>query len=496
MKRSIVFALAIALLGACSTKEIDTQTLTQDDVVFYTFFEQPVAPETKVYVNEDLHLRWTADDRVSIFNKNTGNQQFRFTGETGDNIGEFSKVEEDDDVTGSPLSNVVSVYPYLPNTEISEAGVLTVTLPYEQIYAENSFGQDANTMVAVASDNMLQYKNVCGYLRISLFGEGRSIDCVELRGNNDEQIAGTASITMQPGGLPTVEMSEDADQAVILSFETSLELGSSAAESIDLWFVIPPVTFSKGFTISVIQTNGEFFETSTSKSITIERNKLLKMSPVEVETTIIPTLPVPESVDLGLSVKWASCNLGASSPEDFGIYYMWGETEPNEYKGSTTNLSYKWYDHNPNGGWVIKYCDNPNFGSNGFVDGKTVLDLEDDAAHVKLGGKWRMPTADEITELTRRCTWEWVSLNGVYGAKVSSKGMSIFIPAAGQRRTRDWYYGQGFKGNYWSRTLGNSPMNACCLDFEESNTGNGGFNGVKPDFDRTWALPIRPVYAE
>ena len=107
MKRTLAYALAATLLAACTIQEKDFQTPVQDEAVFYASFEQPTEPGTKVYANEDLLLRWTADDRVSIFEKNTYNQQFRFIGETGANAGGFKKVGGDDYYTGKAVPNVV-----------------------------------------------------------------------------------------------------------------------------------------------------------------------------------------------------------------------------------------------------------------------------------------------------------------------------------------------------------------------------------------------------
>ena len=156
MKRSFVFALVVTLFAACSIKEIDIQTPIQDDVMFYASFEQPAGIDTKVYANEDMLLRWTADDRVSIFNKLTYNQEYLFTGQTGANAGGFKKVDNDEFVTGNAISHVVSVYPYQETTTITEDEVLSVTLPSEQLYAEHTFGLGANTMVSVSEDNVLQ----------------------------------------------------------------------------------------------------------------------------------------------------------------------------------------------------------------------------------------------------------------------------------------------------------------------------------------------------
>ena len=147
-------------------------------------------------------------------------------------------------------------------------------------------------------------------------------------------------------------------------------------------------------------------------------------------------------VDLGLpsGLKWATCNVGASSPEEYGGYYAWGETEEKEnYDWST----YKWCNGSPT--TMTKYCTS----SNGTVDNKTTLDLEDDVAHVKWGGSWRMPTLNEQQELLNKCTWSWTTKDGVDGYKVTGpNGNSIFLPAAGQRDGRK----VGFRewGDCWS----------------------------------------------
>ena len=158
------------------------------------------------------------------------------------------------------------------------------------------------------------------------------------------------------------------------------------------------------------------------------------------------TIPAPatdsRAVDLGLSVKWASCNVGATAPEEYGGYYAWGETEE---KNSYFWSNYKYYNNTYN--TCTKYIPSSSYGT---VDDKTTLEPEDDVATVKWGGNWRMPTLDEIKELINNCTWEWTTLNGVNGYRVTGpNGNSIFLPATG------WHSGaevsnQGSVGAYWS----------------------------------------------
>ena len=488
MKRiALYIGMAVALVISCSIQEENFETPQKDDVVFYASFEQP-SEGTRVYANDNLYLRWTADDRVSIFNKITYNQQYKFLGETGDNSGGFNRVDAAESETGIPISHVVSVYPFQEGSKISEEEVLTLTLPAEQHYAENTFGLGANTMVSVSSDNVLQYKNVGGYLRLNLYGEGVSVSSITLKGNNGEKLAGTASVTMPVDGVPSVEMASDATTEISLICDTPVQLGANAEESTPFWFVVPPVTFDKGFTVSFTKTSGSVFEKSTSRSIIIERNHLSKMSPIEVVGGA-PTTPIPEAVDLGLpsGLKWGSFNVGASKPEEYGDYYAWGETEP---KSNIDLFSNKWWILAPDyTTWLTKYCTNSICGYNGFTDGKTVLDPEDDTAYVNLGGKWRMPTDAEFTELWENCTWEWTSMNGINGQKVTGpNGKSIFLPAAGG--VSDDVGDAGSFGYYWSSSLYTDyPYCAWFFGFSSDEVG-------KFFYSRYSGFSVRPVYGD
>lgn len=131
-------------------------------------------------------------------------------------------------------------------------------------------------------------------------------------------------------------------------------------------------------------------------------------------------------VDLGLpsGTKWAKCNVGASTPEEYGDYFAWGETEPKDNYGWST---YKWYDESTD--QLTKYCTDAYYGT---VDNKTTLEPEDDAATVNWGDDWRIPTQEEWKELLENCTWTWTTENGVNGyIVISSNGNKIFLPAAG-----------------------------------------------------------------
>ena len=169
-----------------------------------------------------------------------------------------------------------------------------------------------------------------------------------------------------------------------------------------------------------------------------------------------------EYVDLGLSVKWATCNVGANKPEEYGDYFAWGETEP---KRTYDWRTYKWC--NGKAEQLTKYN---NSIYRGTVDGKTILGLEDDAARANWGGSWRMPTAVELNELLEQCIWTRTTQNGVEGYKVTSKinGNSIFFPAAGSRFQNTLYYA-GSYGQYWSSSINTrTPSGAFYVKFDSA----------------------------
>lgn len=188
---------------------------------------------------------------------------------------------------------------------------------------------------------------------------------------------------------------------------------------------------------------------------------------------------LPEMVDLGLSVKWANYNVGATSPEEYGGYYAWGEIEEKGYYDFRT---YKWCYGGSD--FMAKYCVNSN---NGTVDGKYVLELEDDVAYVAWGNDWRMPTTAEQRELYEKCTWEWTTLNGVNGSKVTGpNGNSIFLPVAGFKSYGTYINDNDF-GCYWSSSV-------CSFYSNHAYNMNIGGAGISFFRDiRSTGLTVRPV---
>ncbi len=190
------------------------------------------------------------------------------------------------------------------------------------------------------------------------------------------------------------------------------------------------------------------------------KSKIEKSSITEAKVEV-------EAVDLGLpsGTKWASCNVGATSPEDYGNYYAWGEI--------TTKYVYNVESSKTLGMSMFDISGNKDY----------------DAATANWGKRWRMPTKEEFDELRNNCTWTWITQNNVKGYKVTSKknGNSIFLPAAGYCLGRGTN-GEGLRG-YYSSSTPHEDYRAYHLDFSVDRYGTG-------DYGLYEGRSVRPVLAE
>ena len=271
--------------------------------------------------------------------------------------------------------------------------------------------------------------------------------------------------------------------------------------TVPIYIMSAPVDLkNKQVIVRIVPENGGAFEcikTPSTQYLAGYRHGLT--CPMEYVPT---SVPIP--IDLGLSVKWASFNLGASAPDEFGDYFAWGETEPyyeeamllfdnpvwKEGKTGYNWESYRWCNGSDNK--ITKYCTSQNYWDGlGSPDNKTQLDPEDDAAIVLLGGDWRMPTYDECTELIENCTWEWIIENDVQGYRVTSNrpgyvDKSIFLPAAGFWDGAYFHVpGDNGDGFYWSSSL--MWVGAGSIQFYSADIS-------QQRLKRIYGMPIRPVY--
>lgn len=283
-KLYIVLSILATLVSGCSQNELlENQSATLGLPKVTAGFEQN---QSRTYVEEGTLLRWTKNDQISLFLGNDVNLQYQFDGETGEKAGTFSPMSSSTG-TGSVLTANYAIYPYDSNAAISEDGVIAAKLPDLQSYAENSFGLGVNTMVAItqdADDTFFNFKNVCGYLKLKLYGDNVTVKSITLRGNNNEKIAGNVTITPTFNGAPSISMANDATKSITLDCgENGITIGSTVDNATAFWFVVPPITFENGFTVSFINENDEMINKSTSNKIVVERNVIESMESIELE---------------------------------------------------------------------------------------------------------------------------------------------------------------------------------------------------------------------
>lgn len=285
----------------------------------------------------------------------------------------------------------------------------------------------------------------------------------------------------------TIEMSDSS--VVILSGSTYTLNASVTSNGVAI--DRKPKWESSNEGVATVDENGVVTSKSYGKCIIYASVGSLKVS-----CSVLVVLPVSEDVNsytainMGLSVKWATCNIGASTPEAHGNYYAWGET--------TTRYSYVWdyYKHCNYGLYdsLTKYCTSSSYGSWSFTDNKTVLEAGDDAATELWGPLWRIPTIDEIMELWFNCTWTEENINGVNGYRVTSNvegytDRSIFIPVSGYRY--DVYSYNEDQCFYWSSSLyASTPSFAKCLHLPQDHD-HSVFTTY--NYSRCYGMVIRPV---
>ena len=479
--KAFFIVLPLLALVSCQREEIEyiQDSPAKGQEIRITAGIGDADPSTRTSISSNGKVLWSPGEAINIFYGPSGessgskfvsqNTEAASTAVFTGTITAFTGVSEG----GEPLS-FWGIYPYSESNRCNGSSVV-VELPVIQNAVEENFEDNTVPMVAQAPGLALPFYNVCSMIRFSLVNS--DITKVTVRGNNGETVAGRVSVSMGSDGKPVWSDTEgEGSKSITLNGPSG-----GAFEAGKFYYIaILPGEFPNGYTMEFFTSDGRHGERVRGSSITFNRNESTKQSDRD-EGVIFQD----SYVDMGLSVKWAKVNLGASVPEEFGDYYAWGEIETKaDYSWTTYKLADGVGIDPESGGVFIKYSE---------TDNKTVLDPEDDVAHVLLGGKWRMPTDAEWTELRENCLWERTEENRVPGYKVTSnvvgyEGNSIFLPAAGYG-FYDWFEGVGEVGNYWSSSLdADNPRYAWILIFE-----NYSDNVDRSNEYRCRGRSIRPV---
>ncbi len=501
MKKLALAGSALLVVAALScTRELDIETPVNQEYVFEAVWAD--GSDTRTALQEDgTSIWWTTGDEINVFYGSIASGKFVSTNTEPAALTSFSgslPVVTGTVESGHGALSFWGVYPY-DSANTCDGESVTLTVSASQPATDGTFADKFFPAVAVSQDFALAFYNVCGGARFSVANTG--IYAVTFEAVGGENLVGKVKVGFGSDGKPVVQQVSEGSAEVTVNAPAG---GFVPGKYYFAAFL--PGTLSQGLKVTY-RTATQSASITQPNSLTINRSRFGTIDRKDAGLTFVDGggaeggYAMPEAIDLGLSVKWASFNLGATKPEEFGNYYAWGETEPKEdYSWST----YKWCRGTES--TLTKYCLNLDYGYNGYSDDNTILDPEDDAATVNLGGNWRMPTMSEWHELINNCTWTKTTQNGKVGYLGISKitgytNQSIFLPAAGAYGGTT-YYGlfdgdEGF--GYYLTSLLNpfEPCNALGSGFIfwSDYQGDSYFDEeIEDEFTRCVGVSVRPVY--
>lgn len=276
----------LAITVACQKNE--SFPLEADTTLYATMEE---VTSTRTMLDDNNNVLWSDGDQIVAFLKTSLGLKYQVTPESvGKAAARFTKVSSEnsgDLYAGSELSHNVAYYPYSNTVSCLKSGddyELSVILPTEQTYTANSFGNGSLPMVAVSEDNNITFKNVCGGIKLQLKG-AQTVTSIKLEGKNGEKLSGTATVTAYTDETkPAITMESGASTAVTLNCSSGVQLNESTVT--EFIIALPPVLFSKGFTVTVTDADGKTYTLETDKSNTVMRSSLLIMPALMIDPDI------------------------------------------------------------------------------------------------------------------------------------------------------------------------------------------------------------------
>ena len=432
-----------------------TLSVTQDD-----------AAGTRTYLNDDKKVVWSTGDALSLFDTKNINQVFELTKGAGNTTGEFGGT-----VSVDSRKEYYAVYPYSEGYTISSGTVTGVTLPAEQTAVANGFDKSAAIMTGYTTDaKNLAFKQLCAFVQITTESATKKI---VFKTNGTESLAGTLDVAINEEGIGSATVTSGGTGTVTLVPE-----GTATTIAAGTYLIaVLPGTLEQGFTMECVGTDGiELTRSYNGSTSVLSRAAVINMGTASVAngwTSIDRAANGYASVDLGITIDgkkllFATCNVGASSPEEYGDYFAWGATEPyyTGYTMSGTSVTAPVWKDGMSDGYA--QANAPFYSGSAYTTYTTagdVLAAEHDAARANMGGDWRMPTTEEMQALYDNTTSTWTANynnTGIAGRIFTGKGdyanSSLFLPAAGGFGGASYDYGSSSYGRYWSSTLNSSAL--------------------------------------
>ena len=502
MKKTSIILAAVLAFAACQKN--DNYVPAPDGAVLTATIEEGAV--TKIYMDADNNIRWSEGDQIIAFMKSSYGHKYQLKSDfAGKVYADFVLVPE----SGGGLSagiewnhNVV-YYPYSSSVEAEKSAsnyVLSVNLPSEQTYARGSFGNASMAMVALSEDNNITFRNVLGGIKLQFKGTHK-VASIRLEGKNSEILSGPAIVTAYTDETkPTIVMTDDASTSV------TLNCGSKGVQldeinATEFIIALPPIIFSKGFTIMVTDTDGKIYTVDTDKANNVLRSSILVMPEI-----VLPSQYVDEyGVNHGPGIKigetvWAPVNCGYHEVDfKYGKLYQWGRKYGQGYDGplyvdgskvgvysDATVPVFEEGGVSPDAGNLESNSNVFYLSTSSITDWASPMDNQlwnsgTESSPIKTGYDpcpkgWRVPTDAEWKKLYKNHSSFTTNDSGQSGywlsgeLAYSSEIPQVFIPAAGGRYHTDGVsYNRGQCAYYWSsRSLDSTVMR---FYFSDSNIG-------------------------
>ena len=314
MKKSALIMLTAALaFTACQVME--TTPLEEGNVLSAVIEQDDM---TKTVMDDNNNILWSENDQIVAFMESSYGHKYQVKPAfAGKSYADFSRVTSgngNDLSAGNEWEHNIAYYPYSETIECLKSGdhyALEVVLPSEQTYVAESFGNGAMAMVAVSEDNDITFRNVLGGMKLQLKGSA-TITSIKVEGKNNEKLSGAAVVTAYTDGTkPSITMSSDASTSVTLNCFSGIQLNEQTAT--EFIITIPPVIFSKGFTVTITDTEGNEYELDSGKQNEVKRSSLLVMPPIDIQEIVVSTRMLKL-----VSVDYDSYQVQITVPETVG----------------------------------------------------------------------------------------------------------------------------------------------------------------------------------
>ena len=478
MKKNILSALAIcAALFSCQKNEISEPSFSGVDL--HATIEDDAS--TRTVMDENNNIRWSEGDQIIAFMKSSYGHKYKlissFVGKTYADF-EPATSASGNLSAGTEWNHNVVYYPYSADVEAIKSGdnyTLSVVLPYEQTYAAESFGNGFFPMVAVSEDNNIVFKNVLGGMKLQLRGTQKVVS-VTLQGKNSEKLSGAATVTAYTDETkPAITMASGASTSLALNCGSGVQLNESKAT--EFIIALPPVLFSKGFIVTVTDTESKIYTVETDKANTVLRSSILNMPAFKLGNN--PSEEEPGDDELIVPVVTVSLSSTSLKLYDGDTYQLTATVKPKD----ATDKTVVWSSDMPSVATVDQ---------SGHVTGISAGTANISAS---AGGKVAKCT---VTVSSRAvATADYIDEYGVNHGKGTAIGMAIWAPVNCGYHKDDFKYGKLYQ---WGRKYGQGydENDASVPTIEEGglsvitgqhkNKANVFFRSTS-EFDNDWLYP-------